>query len=58
MRDICADYFLRNSEKIGGPGTIVEIDETCVSKRKYERGRLIRPNQWMFGGIKRGSSGD
>jgi len=38
-----------------GPGTIVEIDETCVGKRKYDRGRLIRTNQWMFGGIERGT---
>lgn len=32
---------------------MVEIDETCLSKCKYERGRIIRSNQWMFGGIER-----
>ncbi len=32
MRDICAEYFVRNPEKIGGPGKIMEIDETCVSR--------------------------
>lgn len=33
----------------------MEIDETCLSKRKYHQGRVIRPNQWMFGGIQRGT---
>jgi hypothetical protein len=55
FRDVCAEYFVNNPQQIGGPGITVEIDETCVSKRKYNRGRLIRPNQWMFGAIERGS---
>lgn len=53
FRDVCAQYFLQHQQVIGGPGVEVEIDETCVSKRKYDRGRLVRPNQWMFGGIER-----
>lgn len=40
---------------IGGPGTIVELDESIVSKRKYNRGRLVR-EQWVFGGIQRSTS--
>lgn len=55
FRDICAEHFVNNVQQIGGPGTIVEIDETCLSKRKYHQGRLMRPNQWMFGGIQRGT---
>uniref|UniRef100_A0A914CJA9 ISXO2-like transposase domain-containing protein n=1 Tax=Acrobeloides nanus TaxID=290746 RepID=A0A914CJA9_9BILA len=55
QKDVCAEHFTANPEHIGGTGVVVEINETCVSKRKYQRGRLIRPNQWLFGGIERGS---
>lgn len=40
---------------IGGPGMVVELDESVVSKRKYQRGRLVR-EQWVFGGIQRSTS--
>jgi hypothetical protein len=54
-RDICVEFFIRNPKVIGGPGKIVEIDETLISRRKYERGRVV--NQvWLFGGVERGSS--
>lgn len=46
---------MRNHIKIGGPGTIVEIDETVITRRKYERGRLVSNQQWIFGLIERGS---
>ena len=48
----------KDSIKIGGPERIVEIDETMIYKRKYNRGRLTS-NQveqvWVFGGIDRSS---
>ena len=40
------------NEKIGGRGRTVEIDETLIARRKYNRGRLVE-QQWLFGGIER-----
>ena len=40
---------------IGGPGKVVEIDESAFSRRKYHRGAL-RATHWVFGGIERGSN--
>ncbi|XP_023239330.1 uncharacterized protein LOC111637954 [Centruroides sculpturatus] len=43
--------FNLTSLKIGGPGKTMEIDETVVSKRKYERGRKLKGTKWVVGGI-------
>ncbi|XP_047536550.1 uncharacterized protein LOC125070646 [Vanessa atalanta] len=40
--------------KIGGPGKIVQIDETKFAKRKYNKGRHIE-GQWVLGMIEDGS---
>ncbi|VDL81224.1 unnamed protein product [Nippostrongylus brasiliensis] len=32
-----------------------DVDETLVTKRKYNRGRWTRQHQWLFGGYERGS---
>ena len=42
--------MLQKSDKIGGPGKTVQIDESKVGKRKYHRGHKVE-GQWVFGGI-------
>ncbi len=49
-RDVCARWTRRNPRIVGGPGHVVQIDETCVRKAKYNRGRRIPP-RWVFGGL-------
>lgn len=46
--------MLDKSEKIGGVGNVVQIDESKVGKRKYHRGHRVE-GQWVFGGIEEDS---
>jgi transposase-like protein len=39
---------------LGGPGRTVEIDESKLSRRKYNTGRSVEET-WVFGAIERGS---
>ena len=39
MREICSRYVNDHNSPIGGPGKIVEIDESVFCKTKYNRGR-------------------
>ena len=50
-RDICAEYFINHPQVIRGPGHVVEIDESCFEKRKYNRGRILRQQQWVLGAL-------
>lgn len=51
FRSACLEYLINKPQaKIGGIGTIVEIDETIMSRRKYHRGRVLQ-EVWIFGGI-------
>ena len=43
-------YTLRESGENGGPGKLVQIDESKVGQRKYHRGHVVE-GQWVFGGI-------
>ncbi|VDO23368.1 unnamed protein product [Haemonchus placei] len=55
FRDVSSAMYRRNPPVVGGFGCTVEIDETLVARRKYNRGRWVRRHQWLFGGIERGS---
>lgn len=55
-RELCVTYFESTERIIGGRGAIVEIDETLIVKRKYNRGRILRAG-WLFGGIERREDG-
>ena len=50
-REVC-DSILQNHENniIGGPGAIVEIDESKFGKRKYHKRRRV-DRVWVFGDI-------
>lgn len=37
---------------VGGPGIVVEIDESKLGKRKHHRGHHV-DGQWIFGGVER-----
>uniref|UniRef100_A0A0L8H004 ISXO2-like transposase domain-containing protein n=1 Tax=Octopus bimaculoides TaxID=37653 RepID=A0A0L8H004_OCTBM len=52
MRDITSNSLLRNPYQIGGLGYIIEIDESMMCKRKYNRGRIPQ-ERWVFGGWNR-----
>ena len=54
-RSFCCEVTERwfdQQEPIGGPGKTVEIDETILVRRKYNRGRVLA-QVWLFGGIER-----
>lgn len=55
-KDVTIEFVFNGSKKIGGPGKIVEIDESKFGKRKYHRGHAVE-GQWVFGGVDR-ESGD
>ena len=39
--------------KIGGEGTVVEIDESKLGKKKYQRGQFV-DGFWIYGMVERG----
>jgi len=55
FREVCARYFIDHPAKLGGVGKVVEIDETLITRRKYNR-RRFTGEQWLFGGVERGSN--
>ena len=51
---MCVVILEEQSEPIGGPGCVVEIDESKFGKRKFNRGKGV-DGVWVFGGIERDS---
>ena len=49
--EVC-EHWIDQQTPIGGEGKIVEIDETLICRRKYNRGRELC-QVWVFGGIER-----
>lgn len=54
INEVILNYIEENSEKVGGDGVVVEIDESKFGKRKYHKGHRVE-GQWVFGGVERGS---
>ncbi|KAK4875401.1 hypothetical protein RN001_011823 [Aquatica leii] len=53
-RDVATKIAWHDLGQIGGPGDVVEIDETHLFKRKYHVGRrTMWEHHWLFGGISR-----
>lgn len=52
LREMLADDLNTEDIRIGGENVIVEIDETKLGKRKYNRGHLV-DGVWVVGGIER-----
>jgi len=56
MREVMEVIMCNVQDKLGGPGKIVELDESVLVHRKCHRGRrLAMANKqiWIFGGIER-----
>lgn len=53
-RELCEVALFKTREMIGGPGKVVQIDESKIGKRKYHRGHVVE-GQWVFGGIEEDS---
>lgn len=55
-REICMFSLDREYDELGPLEGIVEIDETKIGKRKYNRGRIVE-GSWIFGLISRDGGG-
>ncbi|XP_047518399.1 uncharacterized protein LOC125058366 isoform X1 [Pieris napi] len=56
-REVIVIYYLETQQikgKIGGPGKIVQIDESKFGRRKYNKGRRVE-GHWVLGMIEDGS---
>ena len=52
IRDVCTTKLLNTAAELGGPGVVVQIDESLFNhKPKYQRGRRagIHKEKWVFG---------
>ena len=57
FREVCEKHFGKNPIRLGGPGIMVQIDESCFShKPKHHRGRAPQNPLWVFGIVDPSSS--
>ncbi|KAK6049567.1 hypothetical protein COOONC_12928 [Cooperia oncophora] len=54
FRDVLVQFYTNNVVQLGGPNTIVQVDETNIVRRKYNVGRIVRKD-WLVGGIQDGT---
>jgi hypothetical protein len=52
FRQLVSSTLEEEDSMIGGPGIIVELDETKLGKRKYHRGHRV-DGVWIFAGVER-----
>jgi transposase-like protein len=52
FRQLVSDSLDEEDFQIGGEGVVVEIDETKMGKRKYNRGHRVE-GVWVVGGVER-----
>ncbi len=52
-REICRVAHGHQEQQIGGPGDVVECDESHLFTPKYHRGRPMEKALWVFGGMSR-----
>lgn len=52
FRELISKNITLEDTKIGGDGVIVELDESKLGKRKYNRGHRVE-GVWVFGGVER-----
>lgn len=50
IREVIVESMEEINVKIGGIGLTVELDETVIARRKYNRGRIAE-TQWLVGGV-------
>jgi len=54
IRNICSQWLLDNPYQIGGPGIVVEVDETVISKTRSPKANTAS-EMWIFEGFCRTS---
>ena len=51
FRDVCSWWLNNNPNQIGGPGLVVEIDESLISRLKNNVSRVPDERKWVFGAV-------
>ncbi|CAO4360468.1 unnamed protein product [Caenorhabditis nigoni] len=54
IRELCTK-IVSGYGAIGGEGKVVELDETAIHVKKYNRGAQVSPTVWILGGCERGT---